>query len=241
LTFNIPSEETMQHNSGFAKFLRVAGIILLALTAAVTLMGGIGTVCAALFTEKYAAESASMAKLVGWGWLYTIFMLVTTAIGVLMVRAVVLLVKAAPTSYRDTIISLVAGVVVGFIHIFTSRALRGASMPVDMVTYSAVFTLMVFLVFRIPGVWSGVDFTRGKNDPKTAGGAAAMVFGLICLTIQYLAGPSHTWALGINWADYFHTALQIVGWGLMLLGGLLALRPSPGNQPQKAEAALEIR
>lgn len=98
----------MQHNSGFAKFLRVTGIILMSLTAAITLMGGIGTVCAALFTEKYAAESASMAKLVGWGWLYTLFMLVTTAIGVAMIRAVVLLIRAAPASYRDSLLSLVA-------------------------------------------------------------------------------------------------------------------------------------
>lgn len=231
----------MQHNSGFAKFLRVVGIILMSLTAAFTLLGGIGTVCAALFTEKYAAESASMAKLVGWGWLDTIFMLVTTAIGVLMIRAVVMLIKAAPTSYRDTLISLVAGVIVGYIHIFTSRALRGASMPVDMVTYSAVLTLIVFLIFRIPGIWSGVDFTQGKSNGKTAGGAAAIVFGIICLSIQYFAGPSHTWALGINWADYFHTSLQILGWGLILPGGLLAFRPEPQPQPEKAVPALETR
>src|SRR5512145_2506771 len=99
-----PMEENMQPNSGFAKFLRFIGIVLMALTAGFTLLGGIGTVCAALFTEKYAAESASMAKLVGWGWLYTIFMLVTTAIGVMMLRAFILLIKASPTSYRDTII-----------------------------------------------------------------------------------------------------------------------------------------
>ena len=208
----------MQHNSGFAKFLRVVGIILMSLTAAITLMGGIGTVCAALFTEKYAAESASMAKLVGWGWLYTLFMLVTTAIGVLMVRAVVLLIKAAPTSYRDTLISLVAGVVVGFIHIFTSRALRGASMPVDMVTYSAVLTLIVFLIFRIPGIWSGVDFTRGKDQNKMAGGAAAIVLGITCLAIPSMVGASHTWELGINWANAFDTMLIPLGLALVLSG-----------------------
>ncbi len=217
----------MQHNSGFAKFLRITGIVLMSLTAAFTLMGGIGTVCAALFTEKYAAESESMAKLLGWGWLYTLFMLVTIAIGVMMIRAVVLLVKAAPSSYRDTIISLAAGVVVGFIHIYTSRALRGASMPVDMVTYTAVVTLIVFLLFRIPGIWSGVDFTRGKTSGKTTGGAAAIVVGIVCLVIPALAGPSHTWALGINWAAAFNTTLIPLG-VLLILGGFgVALWPAP--------------
>ncbi len=227
----------MQHNSGFAKFLRVTGIVLMSLTAAFTLMGGIGTVCAALFTEKYAAESESMAKLLGWGWLYTIFMLVTIAIGVLMIRAVILLIKAAPTSYRDTLISLVAGVVVGVIHIFVSRALRGASMPVDMVTYTAVVTLIVFLIFRIPGIWSGVDFTQGKTSARTAGGAAAIVFGSICLAIPSLAGPSHTWALGINWADAFDRSLVPLGL-LLIIGGLLALAASAVDKFPAAQASL---
>jgi len=208
----------MQHNSGFAKFLRFIGIVLMALTAGFTLLGGIGTVCVALFTEKYAAESASMAKLLGWGWLYTIFMLVTTAIGVMMLRAFILLIKASPTSYRDTLISLVAGVVVGFIHIFVSRALRGASMPVDMVTYTAVFTLIVFLIFRIPGIWSGVDFTRGKDQNKMAGGAAAIVLGVTCLAIPSMVGSSHTWALGINWANAFNATLIPLGLALVLGG-----------------------
>jgi hypothetical protein len=191
----------------------------MALTAGFTLMGGIGTVCAALFTEKYAVESESMAKLVGWGWLYTIFMLVTIAIGVMMLRAFILLIKASPTSYRDTLISLVAGVVVGYIHIYVSRALRGASMPVDMVTYTAVFTLIVFLIFRIPGIWSGVDFTRSKGQNKMAGGAAAIMLGITCLAIPYMVGPSHTWALGINWANAFNATLIPLGLTLVL-GGL---------------------
>lgn len=215
----------MNPNSGFAKFLRITGIVLMALTATLTLLGGIGTVCAALFTEKYAATSASMAKLVGWGWLYTLFMLVTIAIGVLMARAVLLLIKAAPASYRDSLMALVAGVVVGVIHIATSRALRGASMPVDMVVAPAVITLIVFLLFRIPGVWAGVDFTRGKGEGKLSGGLSAIVLGVMCLTIQWVAGPTHTWN-GVNYADAFHVALTSLG--ALLTAGGLALMSWPG-------------
>ena len=126
----------MKRDSVFSKILRWVGIILMGLTSLFTLMGGIGTVCAALFPENFAADSEAMAALIGWEWLYITFMLVTTAIGVMMVRATVLLIKGTANAYRDTIISLVAAVVVGFIHIYASRTIRGGSMPVDMVIYS---------------------------------------------------------------------------------------------------------
>ena len=38
----------MSHNSFFAKFLRFIGIVLMALTGGFTLLGGVGTTCAAL-------------------------------------------------------------------------------------------------------------------------------------------------------------------------------------------------
>ena len=100
-------------------------------------------------------------------------------------------------------------------------------MPVDMVTYTAVVTLIVFLLFRIPGVWSGVDFTRGKTNGRTAGGAAAIVVGVVWLVIPVLAGPSHTWALGINWAEAFNTTLIPLGLILIVGGFLVALLPVP--------------
>ncbi len=37
----------MPYNSGFARFLRFTGIVLMSLTSGFTLLGGIGTACAA--------------------------------------------------------------------------------------------------------------------------------------------------------------------------------------------------
>ena len=51
---------------------------------------------------------------------------------------------------------------VGWIHIYMSRMLRGKSMPVDAVVYTTVLTLVIFLLFKIPAIWQGVDFTKGK-------------------------------------------------------------------------------
>jgi hypothetical protein len=204
----------MSSNSFFAKSLRFVGILLMALTGGFTLLGGIGTTCAALFPTKYD----SMAALAPFQWLYILFVLGGIVIGIMGVRATIMLVKGSDKSYQAAFDSLIAGVVVGIIHIIVSRALRGKSMPVDAVVYTTIFTLLIFMLFKIPAIWQGVDFTKAKlNDSKKAGGAAAMMMGLFTLTVQYTMGATHTWG-GVNYADAFNTSMTMIGIGLLLLG-----------------------
>ena len=159
-----------------------------------------------------------MAPLAPFQWLYILFVLVGIVLGVMGIRATIMLSKGASQSYRDALIVLIAGAVVGFIHIFASRALRGKSMPVDAVVYTTVLTLVIFLLFRIPGIWRGVDFTRGgRNAGRPAAGAAAILLGIMTLTIQYTMASTHTWG-GINYADAFNTAMTLSGSALLLLG-----------------------
>lgn len=202
----------MSQNSFIAKTLRFIGILLMALTGGFTLLGGIGTSCAALFPTNYD----SMAALAPFQWLYILFVLTGIAIGVWGIWATVKLVKGAPDSYKMSLQALIAGVVIGFIHIYASRALRGKSIPVDQVVYTTVLTLIVFLLFRIPGIWQGVNFEKGGSN-RTAGGAAAILLGALTLTIQYTMASTHTWG-GVNYADAFNTGMTIVGIGLLLLG-----------------------
>lgn len=200
------------------KFLRFLGILLMSLTAAFTVLSGVGTTCVALAAEKYD----SMSAIEPYKWLYVIFVIVTLAIGVMGIRAVILLVKGRENAYRYSLMALVAGVVVGGIHMAVSRALRGSSMPVDAVVYTTVLTLIVFLIFRIPRVWELVDFSRGKGDAKEAGGGvAAIVMGGLTLSIPFWMAPTHTFE-GINYANAFHMTMTVIGWGLLLGGaGLL--------------------
>jgi len=210
----------MSSDSFFAKSLRFVGILLMALTGGLTLLGGIGTTCAALFPTNFG----SMAALAPFQWLYILFVLTGIALGVMGIRATVLLIKGADKSYRDALIALIAGVVIGFIHIAVSRALRGKSMPVDAVVYTTLLTLIVFLFFRIPAVWQGVDFSRGNlKANKPAGGAAAILLGVMTLTIQYMMAPTHTWD-GVNYADAFNTSMTLTGTALMLFGAALFVR-----------------
>ena len=99
-----------------------------------------------------------------------------------------------------------------------SRNLRGSSMPVDGVVYTTVLTLIVFLLFRIPKIWQGVDYTAGGPDDKSGPAAAAitlLVTGILTLTVQYWAGPTHTWD-GTNWAAVFSVTTIMLGLGQIL-------------------------
>jgi hypothetical protein len=85
----------MSRNTWWAKTLRIIGIVLMSLTAAFTLMGGAGTSCVALNPTGFGDSFAPIAKV---QWLYILFVLVTLAIGVMGVRAVVLLVQGKRVS-----------------------------------------------------------------------------------------------------------------------------------------------
>ena len=214
----------MTRNTWWGKTLRFIGILLMGITALFTIAGGLGTTCVALNPTGFGE---SMAPVAPFQWLYIIFVVVTTAIGVMAARAVFLLAKGRPNSYRYSITALVLGITVGVIHMLVSRALRGKSMPVDGVVYTTVLTLIVLLLFRIPKIWQGVDYTSGGSDDKTGPTAAAttlLVTGILTLTVQYWAGPTHTWE-GTNWAAAFEVTRILLGLG-QLLGGiaLLALR-----------------
>lgn len=211
----------MSTNSFFAKFLRFIGIVLMGLTGGFTLLGGIGTSCAALFPTKYE----SMAALAPFQWLYILFVITGIAIGVWGIWATVKLVRGTPDSYKMSLQTLISGTVIGWIHIFMSQMLRGKSMPVDAVVYTTVLTLVIFLLFRIPFIWQGVNFEKGNTKSNLpAGGAAATMLGIMTLTIQYTMGSTHTWG-GVNYADAFNTSMTVVGAGLLLLGaGLFVSR-----------------
>jgi len=209
----------MKPESGLAKFLRFVGILLMSITAGFTIMGGAGTSCAALFPTKWD----SMAPLAPFQWLYILYVLVTIAIGVLGIRAVVMLAKGRVGAYKAALTALILGVIVGIIHIITSRSLRGSSMPVDAVVYMTILTLVVFLIFRIPGIWKGVDYTKApRKEGKKGGGAAAIAVGVLCLTIQFFMASTHTWE-GVNYADAFHATMSIVGGVLVLFGSGLMI------------------
>ncbi len=225
----------MSRNTWWGKTLRFIGILFMGITALFTIASGVGTTCVALNPTGFGG---SMAPLAPFQWLYILFVIVTTAIGVLAARAVVLLVKSKPSSYRDAVIALIAGILVGVIHMLVSRALRGKSMPVDGVVYTTVLTLIIFLLFRIPKIWQGVDYTSGGSNDQTGKLSAAitlLVTGALTLTVQSWAGPTHTWD-GTNWAAAFLVTSTMLGLGQILGGAALLFLPDRDNATEKSPA-----
>jgi len=221
-------------NPWWGKTLRTAGIVLLSLTAAFTLLGGAGTTCVALNPTGYGGKFAGIAP---FQWLYVVFVLVTIAIGVMGIRAAVLLFNGARHAYRWAVLALAAGTLVGAIHMAVSRALRGGSMPVDMVVYMTIFTLTVFLLFRLPGVRQAVQLEKpavGTKQDNSASALALAATGLLSLATQFLMAPTHTIG-GVNYADAWHAALTTVGAALLLAGTALTAfaRPSRGAGPRQ--------
>jgi hypothetical protein len=217
-------------NTWWAKTLRLIGILLMSLTAAFTILGGAGTSCVALDPTGYEGKFAGIAP---FQWLYLLFVIVTLAIGVMGVRAVVLLIRGKRNAYRYSLIALAAGAAVGILHIAASRILRGGSMPVDMVVYTTLLTLIVFLLFRLPGIWQGVDFEKPGGEKETGQQAAAIALGatgVLVLTVQFIMAPTHTVA-GVNYADAWHVVMSAVGLALMVAGVSLRLRGAARIRP----------
>ncbi len=215
----------MSPNRSLAKILRFLGILFMGLTGGFTLLGGVGTTCVAVAPTNYD----SMKALAPFQWLYILFVLVGVVLGIAGIRATIQLVKGAPQAYRSALIVLLAGTAVGILHIVVSRLLRGKSMPVDAVVYTTVLTLIIFLVFRIPSIWRAVDFSKGNTrSNRPAGGAAAILLGLLTLTIQYTMGSTHTWS-GVNYADAFNLSMTAIGLVCLALGGGVVIQQALQN------------
>ncbi len=210
------------------KFLRFTGILFMGISAAVTLLGGVGTTCVALDATKYD----SMKAIANYQWLYVAYVVIGVALGVLGIWATIQLIKAKKGAEKSSLLILAASVAIGVVHMLTSRALRGSSMPVDGVMYINALTLIIFLLFQIPKVKEMSLFqTEVADDASASGGMTAFVGGVLVLSVQMWAGPSHILD-GINYANAFHNAMLGIGsalimFGLALITKALLFQPKP--------------
>jgi len=76
-------------NDKTGKTLRIIAIIFMGLAAAMNLLGGIGTVCAAFLTKQFPP----MWALLDYQWLYQVLMIVTIIIGIAGVWGTIILTK----------------------------------------------------------------------------------------------------------------------------------------------------
>ncbi len=229
-------------NNLLGKILRIIAIIFLGLSSLMNVLGGVGTTCAAFFTENYP----SMMALIDFRWLYQAFVIFTLLIGVAGVWVTITLVRGRANAYPNALIVLVLGTLVGGIHYYASQALRGSAAPANMVFYINVLTLILFLILGIPGLREKVDFSKSDNktEKSLAGGLAAILAGIVMITTVIWAGPTHTYQ-GENWVLLLIAPLIIFGTLLNLLGIGLLFRGLQGltqgeNMKTKRKAEIPV-
>ena len=207
-------------NDRTGKVLRTVGLIFFGLTTAMNLLGGIGTTCAAFLTRDYPPYWALIKE--DMQWLYQGLVITTVSIGLVGIWVTIQLARGKKNAFRNALIVLVIGTILAGIQFYYSLQLFGKATPANVKFFSNVVTLILFLIFLIPGIRERVSYSKnnGGTDKNTTGGLAAIAVGILLLTTPVWAGSSHTYQ-GENWVNLLQTPLFISG--ILLTGGGLAL------------------
>ena len=211
-------------NDKLGKVLRMVAIVFMGLTTAMNIFGGAGTTCAAFLTKDYPPYWV-LIKPFDVQWLWQLFVVLTLAIGIAGIVVTVQLVRGKKNSYHNAVILLVIGSIWNGIHVYASWYYLEAVVPIIVVFLLNLITLIYFLILGIPGLRERVNFTKTNDasDNELASGMAAIVVGVVTLTMPIWAGPSHMFE-GENWVYVLQLPINIVGSVLTLGGSYLVLR-----------------
>lgn len=206
-------------NNQLGRVLRTIVIILVGLTAAFNLLGGIGKVCAAFMTKNFPP----LWSLLDHQWLYQLIMVVTALAGLAGIWTTIKLLRGGEHVVRNAVFALLAAIIITAVNVVASLSLRGKAAPADIRLYFNLFTLAVVLLSRLPGLRDRIDFSRHAppTDRLTSAGLASIVAGFGVLSVGVWAGPSHMY-MGENWIDVLQAPLTLTGWGLVA-GGVAVL------------------
>ena len=196
--------------------LRILSVILLVLTALMTLLGGVGTTCAAFNPEAYE----SMIPLIPYQWLYQLLVIATLAGAAYGIWATYGFIRGRRPFFKRALVFLLVGLVLAGIQMTASHILRGKSAPTNMRFYLTAFTLLVLLLYRWSAARQGIpgDGTADNPGAPTGTGVALSLGGLLILSTPWWAGPSHLLE-GQNWVFILRTPL-LLGGTLLVLSGL---------------------
>jgi len=199
-----------------ARILWIVAVVAMALTAAMMIIGGIGTVCAAFLTESFPP----LLPVLDYQWFYQRMVFIGIAIGIAGMSATFGLFRGGAYAYRSALIVLIAGTVQHELRLHASMEWRGKIAPVNVVFYMNLFTLILFLILGLPSNRNRVSFSRprGKAEAAAAGGMASLIVGLMLFTVPWWVGDTHTFE-GNDWTAVLQPGLSIFSLALAA-GGL---------------------
>jgi hypothetical protein len=197
------------------RILRIVAIVLIGMTAAMNILGGVGTSCAAFFTRDFPP----MWSLYDYRWLYQTFVITTTLVGIAGVWGTVTLAQGKKKAFRNVMIILVVGTVLALAQYIASQSLRGKATPANVKFFTNAFTLLYFGILTLPSIRKYVDFEAHEDSPDLAigGGLAAIVAGGIVMTVNSWVGSSHIFE-GENWVTLIQRPLNLSGAFLVSAG-----------------------
>jgi hypothetical protein len=207
-------------SNGTNRWLRGLGIVLLALTVLITLLGAIGTTCVAFGAEKWGPR---MAALIPVKPIFQLLVVLSLAAGILGLVATVGLARRRAGAYRLALIFLVVGLLTSGVQMYFSATLRGSTAPNNFRVYLTALTLIILLALRLPGLWERTGFggSAAGSGAGAGAGVALAITGLVTLTTPIWAGSTHM-IDSVNTVEVLLWPLMVTGAGL-LLGGLAAL------------------
>lgn len=215
-------------------FLRILAIVLLSLTAAMTLLGAIGTTCVAFNAEKYGPK---MAALIPVKPIFQALVFVSLAAGLFGVYSIVRLAYRKRSAYQQVLAFLIVGLAASGIQFYYSLTLRGSTAPNNVRLYLTGLTLLVLLILRLPGAWQRTGFdgsSSSGNQTGIAGGLALFLCGLVTFTLPIWVKSSHFFQ-GQNTVDVLLWPLMGSGVFLILLGmKKMALKSASQRRPDFA-------
>jgi hypothetical protein len=223
----------------FSRSLRILGIVLLAISAAFTLLGGIGTTCVAFNAENFGA---SMAKLAPVKSIFQLLVVISISAALFGCYTTYRLARGKRGAYYWALIFLVIAGAASAVQFYYSLTLRGSTAPNNIRLYTTLLTLAVFLIFRLPGVWQKTGYEDDQSNIGSMAkpsGLALLLCGLLALTLPVWGAPTHM-IDGVNTVNVLLIPLMIVGVvlstsGLILLSGVRWSRVIPDiiTQPGK--------
>lgn len=201
--------------------IRTVLIVLMAATAAMTLLGAVGTACLAWNGDKYGP---AFRWIVPYMTHYQILVYVSLVAGIAAAIVAYATARGDKWFYAGALITLVIAGGAAAYQMYMTSTLRDisffAAAPTNVRLYITLVTLIAYAIVRFPGVWSKAGFSGQKNkpgSPMAAGGVALIVSGLLILTTPLWVGESHM--LGdYNLVHTMKLPLLLDG-SLLVLGG----------------------
>ncbi len=222
----------------WGKILRATAVILAALAAGFTLVGGAGTFCVAWNADSYGN---AFAAFVPYMPVYQLFVYINAVTGIVGLWLTYRLVRGGRRAYAGIVAILCVYAVTAGIQMWYSSTLKETSFldtaPNSMRLYVYLLTLLVFIIVKLPGIRDKVNFTAPWRNPKSgvaAGGMAAIAIGIMALATPAWASANHL-LNGENLVYVMIVPLTIIG-GLALISGLGLLAYCVNAEPRPAVA-----